>query len=62
MLLQTKNTSRQMLGRGPWFLSMVLKGETPSTLCGRSNSKHTLVLGSDILLGDWTLALKKRNK
>lgn len=27
----------------------------------RKDSKHTLVLGFEILLGDWTLALKKRN-
>lgn len=28
----------------------------------RKDSKHTSVLGSEILLGDWTLALKKRNQ
>lgn len=28
----------------------------------RTDSKHTSVLGSEIPLGDWTLALKKRNR
>jgi hypothetical protein len=28
----------------------------------RRDSKHTSVLGSEVLLGDWTLALKRRNK